>query len=94
MNERLEAVVSGRVQLVMYRDFVQRKATALKLVGRVRNLPDGTVRIIAEGPRASLETLLKKLAGGSLLSRVAGVAPAWFPATNAYTSFEIDYDRI
>ena len=44
MQERLEVIVSGRVQMVMFRDFVQRKASSLKLVGEVQNLPDGTVR--------------------------------------------------
>ena len=51
MNERLEAIVSGRVQMVMYRDFTARFARRLGLVGEVKNLSDGTVRVIAEGSR-------------------------------------------
>lgn len=93
MNERLEAIVRGRVQMVMYRDFVQRKASGLKLSGRVRNMPDGTVRVIAEGPRETLERLLTKLEHGSLLSRVSAVEPSWTRATGAYSNFKIDYDR-
>ena len=45
--ERIEAIVSGRVQMVMFRDFAQRKALGLRLCGEVMNLPDGTVRVIA-----------------------------------------------
>ena len=91
MQERLEAIVSGRVQLVMYRDFAQRKARGLKLTGEVTNLSDGTVRVIAEGSREALERYLLKLHKGSVLSHVTGVAPAWLPATGEYRGFSITY---
>jgi len=92
MNERIETIVSGRVQVVMYRDFATRKARGLGLVGEVKNLPDGTVRVVAEGPRATLERFVKKLHRGSLLSRVDGIATSWLPYTGAYRSFDIAYD--
>mgnify|MGYP001560276488 CR=1 FL=1 len=92
MNERLEAIVSGRVQLVMYRDFVTRKARGLKLVGEVQNLPDGTVRVVAEGPRQTLEVYVEKLKRGSLLSNVESVETTWLSATGTYTAFTINYD--
>jgi acylphosphatase len=92
MQERLHAIVSGRVQMVMYRDFAQRKGSGLKLVGRVRNLPDGTVEVIAEGPRTSLEKYVEKLKRGSLLSDVRDVRTAWQVATGEFTTFEIAYD--
>ncbi|MES2994464.1 MAG: acylphosphatase [Patescibacteria group bacterium] len=90
--ERLEAIVSGRVQLVMYRDFAQRKANGLKLTGFVQNLPDGTVRVIAEGPRAQLERYVLKLRKGSLLSHVEDVQVKWLPATGEHKRFNINYD--
>ncbi|KND51176.1 MAG: acylphosphatase [Parcubacteria bacterium C7867-001] len=92
MNERLEATVSGRVQLVMYRDFVQRKASGLKLTGFVKNIPDGTVRVVAEGSRESLERLLARLHKGSLLSKVDTVSPSWHPATGEFMKFVIAYE--
>lgn len=92
MNERLEAIVSGRVQVVMYRDFVQRKASGLKLTGYVKNLPDGTVHVIAEGSREKLEKLIEKLRKGSLLSSVEKVHSKWLPATNEYAHFTISYE--
>lgn len=91
MHERLEAIVSGRVQLVMYRDFAQRKARGLKLVGEVENLSDGTVRVIAEGPKDALERYVQKLTGGPILARVEHVAPVWLPATGTYRGFSITY---
>lgn len=92
MNERLEATVTGRVQLVMYRDFATRKARGLKLTGEVQNIPDGSVRVVAEGPRKQLETYMTKLRKGSLLSRVDAVSGAWLPATGTYSTFSINYD--
>jgi acylphosphatase len=90
--ERLEAIVSGRVQLVMYRDFATRKARSLGLVGEVQNLPDGTVRVAAEGERKNLEAYVLKLWKGSLLSRVENVAVTYLPAKGEYTYFDITYD--
>jgi len=91
MHERLEAVVSGRVQMVMYRDFAQRKAKRLNLKGTVENLSNGTVRVIAEGPRDTLETYVTRLKGGPLLARVERVTPQWLPATGAFRGFDIIY---
>lgn len=89
--ERIEAIVSGRVQMVMYRDFAQRKARGLKLVGEVENLPDGTVRVIAEGAWKDLERYIEKLHQGPLLADVSGVAVSWEEATGAYAKFSITY---
>jgi acylphosphatase len=91
MNERLEAIVRGRVQLVMYRDFARRKALRLKLCGEVRNLPDGTVRVVAEGPREALEKYLEKLHRGSVLARVEGIDARFREATGQYDNFSIIY---
>jgi acylphosphatase len=93
MAQRLESIVSGKVQMVMYRDFVQRKASGLKLLGEVQNLRDGTVRVIAEGEHDALVKLLEKLYVGSILSRVEGVAATWTNAKNNYHDFSINYGK-
>lgn len=92
MHERLEATVSGRVQKVMYRDFATRKARGLKLTGAVRNKSDGTVHVIAEGPRERLEAYIEKLKQGSVLSYVEHVAHTFLPATGEHKKFDINYD--
>lgn len=89
--ERLEAIVSGRVQFVMYRDFAMRKARGLKLVGYVQNLKDGTVRVVAEGSRTQLEKYIEKLRQGSLLARVDAVHIEYTSPTRKYSSFSIYY---
>lgn len=49
--------VSGRVQGVFFRQSTQAEARRLGLAGTVRNNPDGTVTIEAEGPAAALNAL-------------------------------------
>lgn len=91
MHERLSAIVSGRVQMVMYRDFAQRMAWLNRLSGEVENLPDGTVRVVAEGRREQLERFLTKLRTGPLLARVDGVTVAWEEGTGEFSGFRIVY---
>lgn len=54
-------IVSGRVQGVFYRDTTRRKAGELGLKGSARNLPDGTVEVIACGEAQSVEALCRWL---------------------------------
>jgi acylphosphatase len=89
--ERLEATVSGRVQLVMYRDFACRNARALGLVGEVENMPDGAVRIIAEGERVALDEYALRLWKGSLLSKVDMVTSSFSAPKGEFTKFRIIY---
>jgi acylphosphatase len=55
--QRLRAVVRGEVQGVGYRWAVQRQANRLGLSGYAENLPDGSVRVEAEGDPARLDEL-------------------------------------
>ena len=87
--EEISCRVHGRVQMVMYRDFVQRKAHSLALVGHVRNMPDFTVEVVAQGSRDSLEKLVAYLHKGSLLARVSKVDVEWRTPKNRYESFDI-----
>ncbi len=86
---RLDAVVSGWVQGVGFRLFASRRAEALGLTGWVRNEADGRVRLVAEGPRAELETLLAALQLGPAGAEVDGVSAAWSSPTGAFARFEI-----
>ncbi len=61
---RRHFVAHGRVQGVFYRRFVMTTARGLGLVGWVRNLPDGTVEGVAEGPPEALDELAIALREG------------------------------
>ena len=66
----LHAVVHGRVQGVGYRYFVLEQAAALELNGWTRNLPDGTVEVLAQGSEEVLQALLVALQRGPTGGRV------------------------
>lgn len=85
------ATVSGRVQMVMYRDYAQRKARKLGIVGTVQNLQDGTVEVIAEGEDSVLLDYINRLKKGSILSRVEKVDVVWHEPTGAHADFVILY---
>jgi acylphosphatase len=75
--------------MVMYRDFAERKASRLGIVGTVRNVDDGTVEVIAEGPRDVLTAYIEKLKKGSLLSHVTAVEVEWRESMGAFKDFTI-----
>lgn len=65
--------VSGKVQGVFFRASTRAEAQRLGLRGWVRNEPDGTVRIEAEGDEASLNRLVAWCHQGPKQARVADV---------------------
>ena len=67
---RCRVVVAGRVQGVFFRDTCVRVATALGVSGWVRNRSDGTVEVVAEGPRAAVDALLDWCRDGPPRARV------------------------
>ena len=91
MKKRIECIVSGRVQMVMFRDFTCRKARGLGLVGFVKNQLDGTVNVIAEGEEKDLKKLIEMLYKGPILSKVISVEVLWGDAGNTFKEFSIQY---
>jgi acylphosphatase len=82
-------VVTGRVQGVGFRWFVEREAALLNLTGWVRNRENGTVEIMATGPREQLTALLGRLREGPRAARVDDVAVSPAPFLDA-KSFGIE----
>lgn len=78
---RLTALVTGTVQGVGYRRFVQRYARDLKLQGYAENLTDGQVEVIAEGEQADLDRLLHWLHRGPPHAKVREVQTQYSEAT-------------
>ncbi len=89
VNERLRARVRGTVQGVGFRYFTRESAARLEITGWVRNRPDGSVELVAEGPRANLELLLERVTAGPEQSSVSGVESDWSEATGEFESFVV-----
>ena len=60
-RRRLTAFVRGHVQGVGFRWFVRSQALELGLTGYARNLPDGRVEVLAQGPEAACREMLHRL---------------------------------
>jgi len=88
---RLRAAVSGRVQGVGYRFFAVDEAAERNLVGYARNLPDGTVEVVAEGDRTALEHFLAALERGPRSARVTRVEPIWETPRGEFVEFGIRF---
>jgi acylphosphatase len=86
---RLTALVSGRVQGVGFRYWVQREAESFGLAGSAANLPDGRVEVIAEGSRAACEALLASLRSSGTPGYVADVAVSWSEETGDAPGFRV-----
>lgn len=71
---RMVAWVRGRVQGVGFRWWTRTLALELNLTGWARNLADGRVEVVAEGPRSRCERLLEKLRGPAAPGRVDAVS--------------------
>lgn len=84
---RLRMVVSGRVQGVFFRGATADQARALGLTGYARNLDDGTVEIVAEGPRRALETLAAWARRGPRSAHVDQVVMEWSDASHEFADF-------
>lgn len=84
---RLTAWVHGRVQGVGFRFWTQEQAVRLGLAGSATNLPDGTVEVIAEGPREACADLLAALRGPMTPGRVRRVVERWGNAQGAGARF-------
>ncbi len=89
VNERLHARVRGIVQGVGFRYFTRESAAGLELTGWVRNKMDGSVELVAEGPRAGLERLLERVTAGPQQGSVSGVEADWSEATGEFGSFVV-----
>ncbi len=91
MLKQVKIKVYGRVQMVMFRDATQRQARKLCLIGWVKNEPDDTVQIVAEGEEKELEKLVEWCYNGPVLARVDKIDVEWEKTSGQFNKFEIRY---
>jgi acylphosphatase len=90
--ERITAVAKGRVQGVGYRYFISECARATGVRGFVRNMPDGTVEMVAESSPASLADFVRlAYARENPVIHVETIAVTSGHATGEFRGFRVEW---
>lgn len=82
--------VKGRVQGVGFRYSTQRQANRLGVAGWVRNERDGSVTVVAEGPKAAVDEMVRWLQEGPGFAKVADMDLREYPYEGRYSSFTVE----
>ncbi|WP_336714188.1 acylphosphatase [Arthrobacter sp. USHLN218] len=86
---RLLARALGRVQGVGFRYWTRDQAERLGLTGAALNEPDGTVKIVAEGPQEAVEEFRLLLESGGTPGRIERLDATYSRATGEFTEFGV-----
>jgi acylphosphatase len=89
MKSSVHIVVSGMVQGVGFRYFVQHHARQLGLTGWVRNLANGDVEVVAEGNKEFVESLIVYVRRGPRSAVVSNAAVTWKEFYGQFERFDI-----
>src|SRR2546422_9294132 len=84
-------LVSGRVQGVGFRYYVQDVATREGVTGYVRNLPDGRVEAHVEGDADAVTRVERAIRSGPAGARVEYVDTEVLPPSGHYKSFRVTH---
>ena len=88
-RSRLRVFYSGKVQGVGFRYSVRQLAGGYEVAGTVRNLPDGRVELVAEGPKDELQSFQQAIRESELGHFIKKEEPLWAAAQNDLRGFEI-----
>ncbi|HKB45430.1 MAG TPA: acylphosphatase [Chitinophagaceae bacterium] len=89
MLQTISIIVSGNVQGVFYRQSAREKALAIGVKGKVMNLSNGDVQIIATGTKEQLDKLLEWCRQGPPKAKVSNVTSHELPLQQ-FDSFYIE----
>ncbi len=90
---RRRVIVSGLVQGVAFRAYTRSTARSAGVNGWVRNLPDGKVEAVIEGPGDEVKSVLEWIKNGPPYARVDRVKIYEEPVTGEFTDFDIAHFR-
>ena len=88
---RVHAYYTGRVQGVGFRYTAEGLALGLKLGGWVKNLPDGRVELVCEGPKERIEKLLSLIQESMLGKHIKKTDLFWEKPMNEFTDFTVEF---
>ncbi len=81
--------ISGFVQGVGFRRFIQKQAQEMDVFGWVRNLPEGKVEVLLQGERQEVEMMIDACHRGPFLAEIDEVEIAWEAITQEYPDFTV-----
>lgn len=87
--KRVHVFYSGHVQGVGFRYTARSLAKGYEITGWVRNLPDGRVELVAEGPESELVSFLQAVRESGLGPMIYNEEIHWEPAEGNLTGFRI-----
>ncbi len=90
--ERVRLHIKGKVQGVFFRASTKGVADSLGIKGWVRNLPDGSVEIVAEGKPEAIRKLIQWCKKGPTRAVVTEVEVKKEAPTETFENFYIRYD--
>lgn len=88
-RSRIHILYSGHVQGVGFRYTVKSVAAGFEVTGQVRNLPDGRVELVAEGPREELDAFRRAIRESGLEHFIRDENINWSEAAGEFRGFEI-----
>ncbi len=89
-RRRASLRIRGKVQGVFYRESARTEALRLGLTGWVRNLTDGSVEAVVEGPPEALEAFVTWCRRGPSQARVTDVERADAEARGEFSTFTVE----
>ena len=88
-QDRAHVRISGQVQGVFFRDSTRQKAEELNLAGWVKNLPDGRVEAVFEGPSEKVKEMISWCEEGPQNAAVENVDADFEGAGGHLSGFEV-----
>lgn len=89
MIRSYHCVVTGKVQGVFFRAWVNDQAAALKLSGWVRGLDEGKAEVLLQGDEVNIAEMRTRLLVGPPLSQISDLKCGWMDYDTEHKEFEI-----
>ena len=86
---KIHVFIQGKVQGVFYRSWMKSNALALGLKGWAKNLEDGRVEAVIQGPKAEVEEILQKCREGNSSARVTHMDVSYEDIEEGFVDFKI-----
>ena len=88
-RRRMQVLYTGHVQGVGFRYQAKQLSTGFEVTGRVRNLPDGRVELVAEGEESELEAFRKAVRSSGLHGLIRDEDIQWSGPSGEFRDFAI-----